>query len=95
MIRNLINIIENNTDRQSTHKQSSFRDHLKQKCLIDRLSFSKTLEYFEDYLAEENLTPNKYIHSIYELYHYEEKKAKGSRESSQVDVVHFKRERTN
>ncbi len=35
------------------------------------------------------------MHSIYELYHYSEKKEKGSRESSQVDVVHFKRERTN
>ncbi len=52
MIRNLINIIENNTDKQSTERYGSFRDNLKQKCLIDRLSFAKTLEYFENYLAE-------------------------------------------
>lgn len=65
MLRNLINIIENNIDNQSFSKYPSFRDYLKENSIIERLSFSKTQEYFENYLQEYKLCPGNYLTSIY------------------------------
>ena len=55
MINNLINVIEKNVNLNEEERRFSFKDYLKQHNILDRLSFSKALKYFDSYIADERL----------------------------------------
>jgi hypothetical protein len=87
MLKRLIGLIEENTDSHTISNVPHFIDYLKDRGLLDRLSFYKAIDEFEQYCDENRLTRNRCMRSIYELYHNEE----GMLFRSQVQRSHVQR----
>jgi len=77
-----MNIIEENTDKQSVSSQLQFKQYLIEKGLFERLSFSKAIEYFGSYCEENQLSIGNYMSSIYELFHQDESLKRSLAQSS-------------
>jgi len=69
MLKTLISLIESNTDSHVISNIPHFIEYLKDRGLIERLSFYKAIDEFQQYCEENRLTRNRYMKSIYELYH--------------------------
>lgn len=71
MLRNLINVIEENTDSMADCP-IHFREYLIEKGIIDRLSFYRAIDEFHLYVETYRLTVNPFMKSIYELFQHED-----------------------
>lgn len=72
MLKSLINLIEDNTDLMAGDRPIHFREYLKNKGIIDRLSFYKAIDEFHTYVEENGLDINNYMKSIYDLFHHDD-----------------------
>jgi hypothetical protein len=71
MLKNLINLIEENTDSMSSDHHVHFSEYLREKGIIDRLSFYKAIDEFHLYIETYRLTVNNSMKSIFSLFHSE------------------------
>ena len=71
MLKNLINLIEENTDEMSHENPIHFREYLQDKGILDRLSFYKAIDEFHQYVDSYNLHVSNYMKSIYDLFNHD------------------------
>ena len=72
MIRNLIHVIEQNSDPNPPKRIITFKDYLTFHEVINSLTFSRALQYFETYTRENRIKVGNFMYSVYLLFNSED-----------------------